>query len=304
MRKRRLPPLAAIRTFDAVARHASFKLAAEEIGVTATAVSHQIRVLEEALDTRLFQRSAKAVTLTAAGEILLRASGKVFTTLREAVEEIAAARRPASLTLSTTSNFLSHWLVPRLPALKRHCPQVELRLHSGTELVDVRGRDMDAAIRYAEQVDPDLDAALLYQDRFLLLASPALNIRTPADLTGVPLFHIENRHIPQPEPDWAHWRDAYGPADLDVGAGIRFDDEAHAVQAAIAGQGVVIASQLLVQDALEKRLLVAPLIGALPGGRYYFVTGREKASRDDIRQLRAWLLAAFPAGDDERVGKA
>lgn len=293
MKLRRLPPLGAIRAFDAVARHASFKLAAEEIGVTSTAISHQIRQLEETLGQRLFIRSARAVTLTASGEILFRASENMFATLREAVTLIEAAAPPDALTLSTTSNFLTNWLVPRLPLLHRQLPDLDLRFHSSTSLVDVRGTMADCAIRYSMQADESLESTLLWRDRFVLVASPALRLQSPQDLAGLTLFHIENRHVPTPEPDWLHWKEAFGPADLAVQAGIRFDDETHAIQAAIAGQGVLLASELLIQYPLAQGLLQIALPGALPGGNYYFVTSAEKATRRDVQQFRQWLLQAF-----------
>ncbi|CFQ61356.1 DNA-binding transcriptional activator GcvA [Yersinia frederiksenii] len=293
MKSRRLPPLSAIRVFDAVARHASFKYAAEEIGVTSTAISHQIRVLEEALNQRLFTRSARAVTLTPAGDILFRASENMFATLREALDTIGNAAQPEVLTLSTTSNFLTNWLVPRLPALHNQHPQLELRLHSSTELVDMRSAMADCAIRYGMQSDETLDNTLLYRDRFVLVASPQLKLSCPEDLLGLTLFHIENRHVPTPEPDWWHWRETFGPAELAVQSGIRFDDETHAIQAAIAGQGVLLASELLIHHALAQRLLHIALPGILPGGNYYFVTSREKAEREDVQQFKQWLLQAF-----------
>ncbi|WP_086870246.1 LysR substrate-binding domain-containing protein [Kosakonia pseudosacchari] len=295
MRTRRLPPLSAIRAFDAVARHASFKAAAEEIGVTPTAISHQIRVLEASLNQRLFNRSARAVTLTAAGEILFRASGNMFATLREAVDAIDNASQPGVLTLSTTSNFLTNWLVPRLPSLHQRHPELELRLHSGTDLVDLRGAMADCAIRYSMQADETLDNTLLYRDRFVLVASPQLVLKRPQDLVGLTLFHIENRHVPTPEPDWQHWQAAFGPAGLPVQSGIRFDDETHAIQAAIAGQGVLLASELLIQNALAQKLLRIALPGNLPGGNYYFVTSREKAQRQDVQQFKQWVQEAFAA---------
>jgi LysR family glycine cleavage system transcriptional activator len=293
MNKRRLPPLAAIRAFDAVARHASFRLAAEEIGVTPTAISHQIRQLEEHLNQRLFTRSARGVNLTDSGEILFRASGNMFATLRDAVEAIEMRQQPGVLTLSTTSNFLTNWLVPRLPALHLALPMLDLRLHSSTQLVDLAGNMADCAIRYSMQPDTTLDTTLLWQDRFVLVASPSLTINRPEDLAGVTLFHIENRHVPTPEPDWTHWKAAHGPADLAIQAGIRFDDETHALQAAIAGQGVLLASELLVQHPLAQGLLRVALPGALPGGNYYFVTHPGKAERQDIQQCRTWLIEMF-----------
>lgn len=293
MKQPRLPPLTAIRAFDAVARHASFKLAAEEIGVTATAISHQIRVLEESLNQRLFIRSARGVALTGAGDILFRASGNIFTTLREAINAIQDAGQPAALTLSTTSNFLTNWLVPRLPLLQQQYPELELRLHSSTELVDVRGTMADCAIRYGMQVDDALDSTLLYQDRFVLVASPQLTVKTPADLSRLTLFHIENRHIPTPEPDWYHWKMAFGPSNLALQSGIRFDDETHAIHAAMAGQGVLLASELLIQHAVAQGLLRIALPGSLPGGNYYFVTSQQKAEREDIQQVKHWLRQEF-----------
>ncbi len=293
MKLRRLPPLTAIRAFDAVGRHASFKQAAEEIGVTPTAISHQIRVLEESLGQRLFIRSARSVALTAAGEVLFRASGNIFATLREAVETLAGTDRSAAITLSTTSNFLTNWLVPRLPRLNAELPELELRLHSGTELVDVRGEKADCAIRYSMQQDEALDNTLLYQDRFVLVASPGLAIAQPEDLIGKTLFHIENRLIPTHEPSWQHWQKAFGPDGLAAQTGMRFDDEMHAIQAAIAGQGVLLASELLVQHALAQKLLHIALPGSLPGGKYYFVTSPEKAGRENITEFKRWLQQEF-----------
>lgn len=293
MKRHRLPPLTAIRAFDAVARHTSFKAAAEEIGVTATAISHQIRVLEESLNQRLFIRSARSVVLTAAGEILFRASGNIFTTLREAINAIQDAGQPAALTLSTTSNFLTNWLVPRLPLLHQQYSELELRLHSSTDLVDVRGTMADCAIRYGMQADDALESTLLYRDRFVLVASPQLHLTTPADLSRLTLFHIENRHIPTPEPDWYHWKMAFGPSNLAVQSGIRFDDETHAIHAAMAGQGVLLASELLIQHAVAQGLLRIALPGSLPGGNYYFVTSQQKAERKDIQQVKRWLQQEF-----------
>lgn len=295
MKNRRLPPLLAIRAFDAVARHASFKAAADEIGVTPTAISHQIRLLEESLDQRLFTRSARGVALTPAGEILFRASGGIFATLRDAVESIETLSRPGTLTLSTTSNFLTNWLVPRLPSLHQLHPSLELRFHSSVALADLNGTMADCAVRYSMQADESLDSTLLHRDRFVLVGSPQLKLRSLKDLPGMTLFHIDNRHVPSPEPSWQHWKSVFGPEDLDVQSGIRFDDETHAIQAAIAGQGILLASELLVRRALQQGLLHIALPGALPGANYYFVSSRDKARREDVQQVKAWLQLEFEA---------
>ncbi|KGQ13547.1 Glycine cleavage system transcriptional activator [Beauveria bassiana D1-5] len=297
MKSRRLPPLTAIRAFDAVARHASFKAAAEEIGVTPTAISHQICLLEDSLEQRLFTRSARSVALTPAGETLFRASGNIFTTLREAVESIETLSHPGTLTLSTTSNFLTNWLVPRLPSLHQRHPALELRFHSGVALADLHGKMADCAVRYSMQADGSLDSTLLHSDKFVLVASPQLKLRSVNDLPGMTLFHIDNRHVPSPEPSWQHWKSVFGPEDLDVQSGIHFDDETHAIQAAIAGQGILLASELLIRRALQQGLLHIALPGALPGANYYFVTSPEKARREDVLRVRAWLQREFEAGE-------
>ncbi len=294
MKSTRLPPLTSLRVFDAVARLASFKLAGSEIGVTPTAISHQIRSLEEALNCRLFERSAKGVSLTPKGEVLFQASASMFATLRQAVEDITVKRPQGTLTLSTTSNFLTHWLIPRLPALRQSCPDLELHLHTSTTLADVSGPLADCAIRYSQYVNPALENMLLCRDRFILVASPALGISRTEDLLHHTLFHVDNRQIPQPSPDWLHWKQAFGPQGLEIAAGIHFNDETHALQAAIAGQGVLIASELLARDALNKNMLVAPLQHSLEGGNYYFVTSPQKRHWPETEQLADWLATEFP----------
>lgn len=151
MRPPRLPPLGALRAFHAVARHRSFKQAAEALGVSATAVSHQIKLLESVLECRVCERSAQGVSLTADGEILYAATQRAFSALEQAVVQIAHARQPPSLTVTTTSNFLTHWLVPRLADFTARFPAIDLRLHTSVERVDLHLGTVDAAIRYREK---------------------------------------------------------------------------------------------------------------------------------------------------------
>ncbi len=293
MKDKRMPTLSSLKAFDAVASQGSFKRAAQEINVTPTAVSHPIRTLEETLQTAMFERGAREVALTAAGKILYQATRRAFADLQEAVNAIAHARRPPVLTLTTTSNFLTHWLVPRLPALKTYCPEMELRLHTGIELVDLARNTVDAAIRYSIRPSEHLHTTLLYEDSFVLVAAPALSLTKVDDLLSVTLFHVENRLIPQPSPDWKQWRSRCGPAALDIDAGPRFSDETHAIQAAIAGQGVAIVSSLLARDFIDKQILTVPFPCRLPGANYYFVTNPDKSHREDIVRLRDWLLTCM-----------
>ena len=287
--KRKLPPLGALRAFDAVARLQSFKLAAEEIGVSPTAISHQIRLLESLLGVSVFERTPRKVKLTADGKILQQASAQAFNLLQTAVESIGERHRPAVLTLSATTALITHWLVPRLPALLRQFPAIDLRLHADDRIVDLRNKQIDVAIRYGNEPDELLSPRLLQRDRFVLVVSPQLNITSIADLSQTTLIHIDGRQVPQPSPDWSRWCSEFGPTALAVDTGPRFTDEAHAIQAAIAGQGAVIASQLMVQHALESGLLVAPFEHSLPGAAHYFVSNPDGKHSRAVAQLADWF---------------
>lgn len=290
MGKAHLPPLGALRAFHAVASYGSFKRAGEELSISATAISHQIKLLESILECRVCERSAWRVSLTEAGEILYAGTQSAFAALEQATAQIKHSRQLPALTVTTTSNFLTHWLVPRLADFKTTFPTIDLRLHTSVERVDLTQHTVDAAIRYREIPEQTLHSTLLYEDRFIVVASPALALAKIDDLCAVTLFHVENRYVPAVTPSWKNWQQNYGPQALNTASGLTFSDETHALQAAIAGQGVVIASQLLARDLLQRGVLNAPFEMSLPGANYYLVTTEETAQRPDIVALRDWLL--------------
>ncbi|EKP4475545.1 LysR family transcriptional regulator [Cronobacter dublinensis] len=301
MKLSRLPPLGALRAFHCVATLLSFKQAAQQLNVSATAVSHQIRVIESTLECRVFERNAQGVRLTDAGKLLYAGTQAAFSALETSVNNIERARRPPTLTITTTSNFLTNWLVPRLADFKVRFPHIDLHLHTSIEKVDLTQRTVDVAIRYRETPEDELHNTLLYEDRFAVVASPGLAVRTLNDLNPVTLFHVENRHVPAASPDWQHWKTRYGPADLMVGKGLFFSDETHALQAAVAGQGVVIASKLLAEDLIKRQMLVMPFGCSLPGANYYLVTMKDTAERPDVTAFREWIVGAMrgtPASHD------
>ena len=291
MRKVRLPPLGALRAFHALAEQLSFKRAADVLGVSATAVSHQIKLLESVLECRVCERSAQGVSLTESGKVLYAGTQRAFSALEEATAQVLQAQgqqvpiAQVALTVTTTSNFLTHWLVPRLADFKAECPTIDLRLHTSVERVDLSQHTVDVAIRYREMPESSLHCTLLHADRFIVVASPALALQKPEDLANVPLFHVENRQVPADEPSWANWKKRYGPQTLNLQAGLT-----HALQAAVAGQGVVIASELLARDLLQRGVLTMPFDMSLPGANYYLVATEENAQRRDITALREWLL--------------
>ncbi|OON42111.1 LysR family transcriptional regulator [Izhakiella australiensis] len=290
MHKTRLPPLGTLRAFHLVAEWQSFKLAAEQLNVSATAVSHQIRQLESTLDCRVFERSARGVSLTDTGRVLYEASRQAFGVLEHAMAKIDHDRQPPALTITTTSNFLTNWLIPRMADFKQLFPDIDLRLHTSVERVDLTQRTVNIAIRYREAQEPGLHNTELFVDRFQVFASPTLNLQRPEDLLSVALFHVENRLVPAHSPSWENWKKRYGPSDLDTDKGLRFSDETHALQAAVAGQGVVIASELLAGDLVRRGVLEVPFAAPLAGGCYLFLTLEDVAQRADVRQLREWIV--------------
>lgn len=290
----RLPPLGALRTFHAVAECLSFKQAAQQLSVSATAVSHQIRLLESVLACRVFERSAKGVKLTEAGQILYNGTQSAFSSLEEAVQKIVRAQTSPTLTVTTTSNFLTNWLVPRLADFNAQFPQIDVHLHTSVERVDLKQRGVDVAIRYRETAESHLHSTLLYEDRFIVVASPELALDEVADLNRTMLLHVDHRHIPAQSPNWENWKTRFGPETLNTAKGLHFSDETHALQAAVAGHGAVIASKLLVGDLIQRGVLVAPFAHSLPGANYYLVTLEESAHRADITALREWLQRMLP----------
>ena len=285
-----LPPLGALRAFEAAARRASFKAAADELFVTPTAISHQIRQLEEHLGVAVLLRSPRAVSLTAEGKLLFDAVASGLADIRRAVAQLRLGTAPAILTLSATTAFLSHWLVPRLPQILKLLPDLDLRFHACDAPVELKPGAIDIAIRYGKGPFPGTDATVLKADAFAPVCNPRLKIRRLADLRQADLIHIDGRTRPRPVPNWKRWCDAAGATGVDTGAGLRFTDGMLAVQAAMAGQGVVIVSLVLVADALASRLLVQPFDVTLPGDMYHFVSAPDLGERNDVAALRDWFV--------------
>ena len=288
---RRLPPLHALRAFEAAARHLSFQDAAAELHVTPTAISHQVRLLEEVCGHELFRRRPRPITLTAAGQAL-------FPTLRDALDRMAgavASLRPAdgarSVRVSTTALFASRWLIPRLPSWRAVHPGCELEIVTTSGLSDLRAEAIDVAIRFGRAPPDDLDSEFLFQDRFLPVASADIWCQGTA-IVDLPLIHYRWKRQRALEPTWARWVAAASPADpsasqLDVTKGLRFSDESSAMDACLAGHGVVLASTVLASHALASGALkvVSPVY--LPGLRCYAV--RVPGSGPHGATLVAWL---------------
>lgn len=294
MERRRLPPLSALRAFEAAARHLSFKEAAGELGVTATAVSHQVRLLEAILGLRLFERRTRQVVLTAAGRTL-------YPVLREGFDSFAATldglgrRRPA-VTVSATTAFTARWMVPRVASFAARHPDIELHLHASDAVVDLTVGAVDVAVRYAHGPFPGLCSARLFTDRFGPVCSPRLGLSRADELGRATLLHARWRTRSADTPTWALWIGRAGLPGVDAAAGVTFSDEAHAVQAAIAGQGVALASLVMAGPDLAAGHLVQPFGPVLDGRDYHVVCTAAAAERAEVRAVRDWLFAGLDAG--------
>ncbi|MFD1840140.1 LysR substrate-binding domain-containing protein [Paracidovorax cattleyae] len=284
----RLPPLSALRAFEAAARLRSFKKSAEELSVTPTAISHRIRVLEEDLGRSLFLRKVRAVELTAEGHALLAAVGGGFRMIAMAIEQLRQPHRP-SVTLSTTPAFATKWLVPRLSAFQAAHPDIDLHVHASNAPVNLNAGIADLAIRYGHGRYPEATASLLREDRFAPVASPALRKTLRKDASRWPLIHFD-WHRPLPvDLTWSAWARQAGHDPAGLAAGTRYSEESHAIQAAVAGQGVALLSLLLVEEELRMGLLNVVAEPVLEGMAYHVLTPTGRLVSDATSRVEGWL---------------
>ncbi|MDD0967719.1 MULTISPECIES: transcriptional regulator GcvA [Pseudomonas] len=288
----RLPSLNGLRAFECAARHLSFTRAAEELNVTQTAISHQIRRLEDELGVRLFMRLKDGLALTEEGNAYFPGVRSAFLELRHSTERLLEANDHSVLTISTLVSVASKWLLPRLPSFREAYPEIDVRISAMTRLVDFRKAGIDAAIRYGNGEWPGLRADWLMSDEIFPVCSPRLltgdkPLKTPADLAHHPLLQVSGLTAN----DWNDWLHAAGQPPLTAkGSRLTFDLAMMAVQTAIDGQGVCIGRSTYVDDDLRAGRLVAPFDLRLKStSGFYFVTPHENAESKKIVAFRQWL---------------
>jgi LysR family glycine cleavage system transcriptional activator len=286
---RRLPPLHALRAFEAAARHMSFKAAADELAVTPTAISHHVRQLESTLGAKLFERRARRIELTPAGQELYPALRDGFDAFANSIARLKSRKLRGVATLSATVAFTARWLVPRVAAFHRANPRTDLRLHASDDPVDLHAGTADAAIRYGRGEYAGLGAEKLFDDVFAPVCSPALQLRRPQDLAQHALIHFEWRRARRDNPVWSRWLERAGLADLRGKGDLIFTDESQAIQAAVAGQGIALISLVLANDDLARGTLVQPFGPALPGYAYHLVYPPERAESERVIAIRRWI---------------
>ena len=287
---RRLPPLNALRAFEAAARHLSFTRAAAELHVTQAAISHQVKALEQHLGRKLFRRLNRALLLTDDAQAYLPSVSRAFTLLNEATGNLLSKKSPGPLTVSALPSFAARWLVPRLGRFRQVRPDIDLRIDPSAELSNFSGDDVDVSIRYGRGKYPGLRTDWLMTEDIFPVCSPLLlagaqALREPSDLEHHVLLHDDGHG------DWRTWLLAAAADGVDPTRGPIFTDSGMLIQAAMAGQGVALARGVLAADELAAGRLVRPFALSLPTEyAYYLVCPQDRAEQPKIAAFRDWLL--------------
>ena len=296
---RRLPPLTALRAFEAAARHLSFKDAADELGVTPAAISQQVKLLEEHVGAALFRRLTRALVLTETAQLALPALRTGFDHLADAAEILSSDTRQSVLTVSVAPSFGAKWLVPRLSRFQAAHPDIDVLIDAADRLVDFERDTVDMALRFGPGGYPGLVVERLFADRLFPVCSPALlqgahPLRLPADLRHHHLIHYQKPQLSDADPAWAMWLRAAGVEGVDGTRGPRFSAHTLALEAAVAGQGVALVESSLVEDDLASGRLVRPFAEVAQMETefsYNIVYPQARAQQPKIRHFRDWVLA-------------
>ena len=290
-----LPPLSALRAFEAAARHMSFSRAADELHVTPAAISHQIHALEQDLGIRLFHRMNRSIELTASARVLLPGLSEAFAGIQSSVRRLRAHNDTGTLTVTASPSFAAKWLVLRLHRFQEQCFEVDVRISATDDVVDLTKGDFDIAIRYGTGNYPGLEVELLFTNEVFPACSPQLlttgpPLRTPDDLPLHNLIYDQAVERDPLVPTWPMWLKAAGVKNLPATTGLSFNNMHLALDAAIAGHGVVLAQSTIAAADLAAGRLLRLFSLALPDQfAYYIVTVPGALERPKVRAFRGWL---------------
>ena len=297
---RKLPPLGSLRAFEAAARHMSFREAADELGVTPTAISHQIRTLEEICGQPLFRRRPRPLELTRAGERLFPVMRSGFDTFANAIAAASPRASHARLRVTSPNAFASRWLVPRLPKWREAYPKIPLEIIGTDAVLDLRAGEADIAIRYARRMPLELAGKEIFRDTFYPVCSPELltrerrRIERAVDLLHYPLIHFDWMNRDRDAPTWSRWLATARSVDPSIPDTnkeweLSFREELHAIDAVTAGQGIAMFSDIVVSRELKSGTLVKAHDLSLPGYGFYVVHVPNHPEQPSIEAFSAWL---------------
>jgi LysR family transcriptional regulator, glycine cleavage system transcriptional activator len=295
---RHLPPLNALKAFEAAARSESFTRAAEELCVTQGAVSHQVKSLEETLGIKLFNRERQRLVITDAGREYLGVIRDAFDRIAAGTERVLQRQNAGVLTVTTSPDFAAKWLVHRLGRFAEAHPDIDLRVSANMNPVDFAREEVDIGIRHGAGNWSGLDAVRLCTEQLFPVCSPKLmsgrnRIAKPSDLLKFPLLHLDDTKA------WSQWFDAAGVADAELPRGLILNRRSMLIDAAIDGQGVVLARTTLAAWDLINRRIVRPFdIGLRLSKTFWIVCPKASSTKPKIKTFREWLLTE--AADDAR----
>lgn len=296
------PPLTALRAFEAAARLLSFQGAARELGLTPTAISHQIRLLEESCGKRLFQRRPRPLSLTLAGIKLLPFISRGLEQFAEglATVSVASVKR---LRITATNAFAARWIVPRMPSWRNSYPDIHLDVMGTDQLLDLAADQADIAIRYARMAPKGLVCSEIGRDNYIVVASPSLVGPGPIDLSPQDLlrFPLIDGHWSEDSanpPMWFEWvrvarKMGMDAPDLAKHASLRFWEDLHGIEAAIAGHGIAICSDILVAPELAKGLLLKVSSVSLEGYGFFTAHRHNNPLQKTINAFESWIMGQF-----------
>ena len=288
-----------LRAFDAVARHLNFRLAAEEMALTQSAVSRQIQALEEDVGVPLFLRHTRAVELTAAGMQLLQAVAQALPRIDTAVRQIRQSAGRRQVTVTTFASFASMWLIPRLEAFQREFADIDIRVDASDVAVDLEVTDVDVAVRYARAERMPPGALRMFGESVTPMASPWLlksgpPLKQPTDVLGHTLIEAADAYTPHLEwLTWRRWLDTHGMARAQPNRWLSFNYAYQMTQAALSGQGIVLARPPLVAESLAR----GELVEVFPATRlhspmaYWLLLAPRSAQRPEVKAFADWLSA-------------
>lgn len=306
-----LPSLNALKAFEAVSRHLNYARAAEELRVTPAAVKQLVGKLEDALGAQLVRRSGRGLELTLSGQTGCKMLTSGFTQVREAVDVMRAPDMRKRLIVSVEPSFATAWLVPRLEGFRENNGSVDVLIDSSMKIVDLASGAADVAVRFGPAPHGDVVVHRLFDEQLCAFCSPSL-VSGPRKLNGIDdLQHATLLHWDLSEFSWAHatrrwmgwqpWLTDVGADHINASAGVSFSDYNLAVQAAIAGQGVVLGSLPVLHDLIAANLLVCPFPErVITDIGYDLVTTRQAQRRPEVQSFTDWILseASFQSTDN------
>jgi LysR family glycine cleavage system transcriptional activator len=289
-----LPSLDLLAGFEAAARHLSFTKAGAELFITQSAVSRQIKELEDQLGVSLFHRRHRALQLTEAGQQFYAAAAQVLTTMRTATSRLKAQSGKRPLAVTTTASFAALWLIPRLAGFRRTHPEVDVRITADTRVQDLERDGLDLAIRHGAAALAGPNAVRLFGEKVFPVCSPKLlkkiPLRQPADLQHHTLLQYDDPEVRHPWLHWKTWLEVAGIADLRPAGTLSFSGYEQIIPAAVAGHGVALGRSPLVQDLLAAKELVAPFKSAADPARAYFaIVSTNAVGRPEVNDFVEWL---------------